>query len=142
MKKAVEEQEAYIAKRASDCTAFLQQVKTTIATLDAMRVHLLAKSTQSEQQAAPPAVQEVAGATVPSDKLAELHKILDEAKLPSEVAQKLRDSVNTVLAPTAQASTYGKAAPGASPAAQVAQIGPYQQVPPDGKKAEAGHTGA
>ena len=140
LKKAVEEQEAFIAKRASDCSSFLQQVHATFAQLDAMKVHLLAKSKQTDQPESPPVVQEVIP-QVPSDKLEELHKILAEVKLPPEIAKKLREDVTAVLAPPPIASTYGKASSGATPAAQVAHVGPYQQVPLENKdkKAEADH---
>ena len=126
LKKAVADQEAFIAQRATDCAAFLQQVQSTIAQLEAMKVQLLAKTKPPDQTELPPAVQEIAP-PMPDDKLTELHKILEDAKLPVEVAKKLREDVTAVFAQTAATNAYGKAATGATPAAQATRVGPYHQ---------------
>ena len=132
LKKAVEDQEAFIAKRATDCSSFIQQVHSTIAQLDAMKVHLLAEAKKAEQPESQPAVQEVTP-QVPSDKLEELHKILAEVKLPPEIAKKLREDVTAVLAPPVATNAYGKASTGSTPATQASRAGPYHQTPPEDK---------
>ena len=132
LKKAVEDQEAFIAQRAKDCESFIQQIQSTIAQLDAMKVHLLAKVKPAEQPEPPPALQEITP-SLPGDKLEELHKILAEVKLPPEVARKLREDVTAVLVPPVASNSYGKASTGSTPAAQALKAGPYQQSTPEDK---------
>ena len=129
LKNAVADQEAYIAQRNADCQKHIQAVKTTITTLEAMKVHLLAKAPANEPPPAQPALVEVAVPVVPSDTLAALHKIFADTQMPTEVAAKLKESVNTLLAPQAQPSTYGKVTTAVSPAANAARTGPYETTP-------------
>ena len=123
------DQEAYIAQRTADCQKHIQEVKTTITTLEAMKVHLLAKAPANETPPAQPALVEVAVPVVPSDTLAALHKIFADTQMPTEVAAKLKESVNSLLAPQAQPSTYGKATAAVSPAAHATRTGPYEATP-------------
>ena len=126
LKKAVADQEAFIAKRASDCAAFIQHVQSTKAQLEAMKTHLLAKTQPPESQEVQPMVNESVPA-VSSGQLSELHKILAAVNLTPEAATKLREDINAVLVPPPAAGTYGKAAVGPTPALQAARVGPYQK---------------
>ena len=140
LKKAVEEQEAFIAQRATSCATFLHTVSATIAQLECMKMHLQAKSQPSEPLAATPAVAEpgTLGATLPNvDKMAEFHTLLAAAKLPTEVEAKLRESADSVFQAATPTTVYSKTAVSVSPAANAAQIGPYQQTGAANSKTEA-----
>ena len=136
LKKAVAEQEAYMAKRAAECAAHIQHVNTTIATLEAMKVHLLAKASPTDPPAASTVPLEVPVPAVQSDTLAALHKILAETQMPVELGAQLKAKVDTLLAPQMQPSTYGKAMAAASPAAHATNNGPYHDKPPSSATVE------
>ena len=131
LKKAVADQLAFIAQRAKDCSAFIQQIQSTITQLDVMKSQLLAKATPAEPEVQP-AIQEIAQ-PMANEKLDELNKIIAEVKLPAEIAKKFREDVTVVFAPSPTTNAYGKASTGSAPAALAATTGPYHKAPAEDK---------
>ena len=135
LEKAVEEQKAFMAQRAVECSLFLKSILTVVTQLEALSTHLMTRGAQAEGQEKekeePTAVLPAPAASTPPApdalKLNAFHDLLTSSNIQAEVAQRIRESAAAAYAPSSPSvNSYGKADIG-GPAAHAARAGPYQE---------------
>ena len=116
-------------QRAAAAEAFVQTIRSTITTLEGMKVHLQGKAQTPEPA---PAVTQIAQPLMQpawtgcDEKLAAFQALLKSCQLSSEMEAKLNDSAQSMLQVPMLGTQYGKAPANGGPAAAAAQSGPYQ----------------